>query len=125
MKDNAVRAALRHGTALGRVVRCVEKQAYEECAEQKRLAFEADKKDGRTRGKWKEIPYRYDLENDHFYIPDELAYGAISQFSKKGSDPLTFLFVVIACIAMISLCCFLLPEVLQLADNFIGVFYGG
>ena len=126
LRNAAVKEGLRRGSSLGRVVRCVEKQAFEAEMEQKRLEFEAAKRDkaAAPRGKWKEIPYKIDFSTDRFYIPDELAYGAITHFSKKGTNPLVFAFTVIVCIAMISLCCSVLPEILQMVDNFIGVFKG-
>jgi hypothetical protein len=127
LRNSAVRQDLRSGTSLRRVVRCVGEENYNAEQEQKRKIFEAEqaeKKDRRERGKWKEIPYKYDFSTDRFYIPDELMFGATTQFDQKGTNPLTFGLTVVICIVLMMLCCYLLPEMLQLADNFVGVFKG-
>lgn len=125
LKNAAVREALRRGSSLRRVVRCAGEQDYLEAQAQKRAAFEAEQaaKEKRSdRKKWRDIPYRYDFSTDRFYIPEELAFGATTHFDKKGTNPLVFVFTVIGCVIIASLCCFLLPEMLKLADNFVGVF---
>lgn len=127
LRNSAIKQDLRRGASLRRVVRCVGEEEYTAEQEQKRKIFEAEqaaKQNRRERGKWKEIPYRYDFSTDRFYIPEDLVYGASVQFDKKGTNPLTLVFTVVACIALMMLCCYLLPEMLQLADNFVGVFKG-
>lgn len=125
LRNSAVKQDLRRGASLRRVVRCVGEEEYLAAQAEKRKIFEAEqaeKKDRRERGKWKEIPYRYDFSTDRFYIPEDLVYGAAVQFDQKGTNPLTLIFTIVACIALMMLCCYLLPEMLQLADNFVGVF---
>ena len=125
LKNTAVREALRRGTSLRRVVRCVGEENYLAAQAEKRAAFEAEQADSkgkRPRKQWKDVPYRYDFSVDRFYIPEDKAFGAITHFDKKGTDPLVFAFTVIGCIIVASLCCFLLPEMLKLADNFVNVF---
>lgn len=122
IRNTAIKSDLRHGTALRRVVRCVEEDAYLAAQAEKKAAFEADMA---NRGKaWKEIPYKYDFYSDHFYIPSELMFGASVHFDQKGSNPLVFIFTVIACIVLASVACYMLPEMIQLADNFIGLIKG-
>lgn len=128
LKNSAIRQDLRRGSSLRRVVRCVGEEQY--CAEQaeKRKIFEdeqASKQSKHERGKWKEIPYKHDFATDRFYIPEHLMYGATVHFNKKGTNPLVFVFVVIVCIALAMLCCRMLPEMVKLADNFVGVFKSG
>ena len=125
LKNSTIREALRRGTSLRRVVRCVGEQEHLATQAEKRAAFEAEqaaKEKKSDRKKWRDIPYRYDFSTDRFYIPEDLAFGAITHFDKKGTNPLVFAFTVVACIVIASLCCFLLPEMLKLADNFISVF---
>ena len=122
IRNSAIKQDLRHGTALRRVVRCVEEQEYLAVMAERKAAFEANKENiGR---KWKEIPFQYDFYNHHFYIPAELMFGADVHFNKKGSNPLVFAFTIVLFVVVASLVCYLLPEMLQLADNFIGVFKG-
>ncbi|MBR0443001.1 MAG: hypothetical protein IIX15_01540 [Clostridia bacterium] len=128
LRNSAVRQDLRSGTSLRRVVRCVGEEHYRAEQEEKRKIFEAEqmaKQNKRERGKWKEIPYKYDFSTDRFYIPERLIFGATTQFDKKGTNPLTFALTVIVCIVLMILCCRMLPEMLQLADNFISVFKKG
>ena len=124
LRSTAIKEALRRGTALGRVVRCVGQDEYLAAQAQKRAEFEAEQAAGpkKSRKKWRDVPYKYDFMTDRFYIPEDKAFGAISQFSKKGSDPLMLALTVVICVGLMILCCFLLPEMLQLADNFAGVF---
>lgn len=125
LKNTAVRESLRHGTSLRRVVRCVGEQEYLTAQAEKRAAFEAEqeaKEKKSDRKAWKDVPYRYDFSVERFYIPEELAFGAITHFDKKGTNPLVFAFTVVGCVILASLCCFLLPEMLKLADNFVSVF---
>lgn len=125
LRSAAIKQALRRGTSLGRIVHCVEQEEYLTAQAQKREAFEAEQAAiprKSARRAWRDVPYKHDFMTDRFYIPEDKAFGAISHFSKKGSDPLTFGLTIVICIALMMLCCFLLPEMLKLADNFIGVF---
>jgi len=122
IRNTAIKSDLRHGTALRRVVRCVEEEAYLKAQAEKKAAFEANVL---NRGKtWKDVPFRYDFYSHHFYIPSELMFGATVHFDKKGSNPLVLAFAIIGCIVLASVACYLLPEMIQLADNFIGLIKG-
>jgi len=122
IRNTAIKQDLRHGAALRRVVRCVEEEAYLASQAEKKAAFEADEA---NRGKkWKEIPFVYDFYSNHFYVPSELMFGATVHFDKKGTNPLMFAFVVVLAIVFASVVCYLLPEMLQMADNFIGIIEG-
>ena len=128
LRNSAIKQDLRNGSSLRRVVRCAGEEQYWADQAEKREIFEAEqaaKENRRERGKWKEIPYKYDFATDRFYIPEHLMFGATTHFSKKGTNPLVFAFAVIVCIVLMMLCCHLLPEMLQLADNFVGVFKNG
>jgi hypothetical protein len=122
IRNTAIKNDLRHGTALRRVVRCVEEEAYLAAQAEKKAAFEAD--EANQGKKWKDIAYTYDFYSDHFYIPGELMFGAGVHFDQKGTNPLVFVFTAIACIVLASVVCYLLPEALQMADNFIGIIKG-
>jgi hypothetical protein len=122
IRNSAIKQDLRHGTALKRVVRCVEEEEYIATMAEKRSAFEAD--ENNKGKKWKEFPFQYDFYSHRFYIPDEMMFGATVHFNKKGTNPLVLTFAIIACLIFASLTCHLLPEMLQLADNFINLLKG-
>ena len=128
IRNAAIKDNLRRGTALKRVVRCVGEQEYLASQDEKKRALEeaaaaGDTQAATTLKKWKDIPYRYHFDTDRFYIPEELHYGADIHFDKKGSSPLTFLFLVVGMVILLSVVLFLLPELLQLTDNMIGMFF--
>ena len=128
LRAAAIKENLRRGSSLRRVVRCVEQEAYEAAQREKREAFLAgqsgeDAKDGKEKSaKWRDIPYTYDFANDHFYIPEDLRVGAEIQFDKKGSHPILFVLTILVCIVLAAVVCWLIPEMLKLTDNFIGLF---
>lgn len=113
-----VKASLRSPNKLGRVVRCVEKERYEKQVEAAREAYVAEH--GNDQGFF--MPeYRMDLNNDHFYIPDDLHYRAEVRFENRGSGWRAFILVCVIAIVAAALICFLLPDMLQLVDNMIGI----
>ena len=65
--------------------------------------------------------YRMDVENDHFYIPDEEHYRAEVRFDNQGSGWRAFMLVCIVAVMAAALICFLLPDMIQLVDNMIGI----
>jgi hypothetical protein len=113
-----VKASLRSRNKLGKIVRCVERDAYDAGVEQARAAYEAEH--GSSEGFF--MPeYRLDFENDHFYIPDEEHYRAEVRFDNKGSGWRAFVLVCMIAVVGAALVCFLLPDMLQLVDNMIGI----
>ena len=128
IRNTAIKADLRHGHALRRVVRCVEEEAYLAEIKQKyeELRAAADAGDAQSAAllkKWKEIPYRINFDTDHFYIPESLIYGADNQFDKKGTTPLTLFWCIVVCVVLLIAVCFFLPEILQMTDNMIGMLF--
>ena len=122
LKNTTIRSALKRGTSLRRVVKCVEEEAYLAQQEQKRLQFEAENTDPKQ--KFKEIPFVMDPSTAHYYIPEQLRYTADIKFEQKGTNWLVFAGVVIGAVAVGLLAIWMLPELLQMADNFIGIFAG-
>ena len=118
MRNGAVKASLKSPNKLGKIVRCVERDAYEQQVEQARIAYEAEH--GSDDGFF--MPqYRLDFENDRFYIPDEEHYRAEVRYENQGSGWRAFMLVCIIAIVGAALVCFLLPDMLQLVDNMIGI----
>ena len=117
-RNRAVRTSLRSANKLGKVVRCVEKDAYDAQVAAAREAYVAE------HGNADDFfmpQYRMDLENDHFYIPDEEHYRAEVRFDNQGSGWRAFILVCIVAVIAAALICFLLPDMIQLVDNMIGI----
>lgn len=121
-RNPGVRASLRSRHKLGRIVHCVEKETYEKEVEAARVAY-AEAHDGRDEG-FAMPPYKINFETDHFYIPDEEHYRADVRFDGEGSGWRALVLVILVAILAAALLCFLLPDMLQLVDNLIGIFAG-
>ncbi|MBQ9080993.1 MAG: hypothetical protein IJY27_07990 [Clostridia bacterium] len=122
LKNTAIRSSLKNGTTLRRVVKCVEEEAYYAELEKKRREFEASNTD--PKAKFKEIPFSMDVSTAHFYIPEDQKYTAELKFEKKGTNWLTFAGVFIGSIVISLLVIWVVPELLQMLDNFLGMFSG-
>ena len=117
-RNGGVKASLRSPHKLGRVVHCVEKEQYREKVEVARVAYIAEH--GNEEGFF--MPeYHMDFKNDHFYIPDDLHYRAEVRFENRGSGWRAFILVCIIAVIAAALICFLLPDMIQLVDNMIGI----
>ncbi len=117
-RNSAVKASLRSPNKLGKIVRCVEKEAYDARVKEAREAYVAEH--GNEEGFF--MPqYRLDFDNDHFYIPDEEHYRAEVRFDNEGSGWRAFILVCIVAVIAAALICFLLPDMIQLVDNMIGI----
>ena len=116
--NRAVRTSLRSSNKLGRIVHSVEKDSYDAQVAAAREAYVAEH--GNDEGFF--MPqYRMDVNNDHFYIPDEEHYRAEVRFDNRGSGWRAFMLVCIVAVMAAALICFLLPDMIQLVDNMIGV----
>jgi hypothetical protein len=118
LRNSGVKLSLRSPNKLGKIVHCVERDAYLEQVEKARAEYVAEH--GNDEGFF--MPeYRLDFENDHFYIPDEEHYRAEIRYEEKGSGWRAFALVVIISVVGAALVCFLLPDMIQLVDNMIGI----
>ena len=118
-KNAGVKASLRSPNKLGRVVRCVEKEAYEQSVVQAEAEY-AEAHEGSTVGFYMPA-YRINFETDHFYIPDEEHYRAEIRFDNRGSSLRAFLLVLVLAVVGAGAVCFLMPDILQLMDNLMGI----
>ena len=84
-RNSIVRHSVRKSVTLRRVVRCVEEEKFLAEQEQRRLEHEEKRKTDKSIGRFRELAYTFDLENDHFYIPEAIRYTADVKFEKKGS----------------------------------------
>ena len=118
-RNGAVKRSLRSHNHLGRIVRCVERDRYE--AEVEAARAEYIEKNGSDKD-FSMPPYRINFDEDHFYIPDEEHYRAEVRYDNKGSSWRAFLLVLLVSVVCVVLLLFLLPEMLQLVDNFLDIF---
>ncbi len=117
-----VRTSLKqHHGILGKVVKCVEREAHE--AETKAMLEQYIEKTGSENG-FIENKFEQNLNECHFYIPDEEHYAADIRFDNKGSGWRAFLLVIIITVIIAILVCFLLPDMIQLVDNMIDILQG-
>lgn len=121
-KNAAVRGALRSGS-LSKVVKCVQKEAYDAEIAQKREEYEQNAQPGAP--KFKSLAYKINYETDTFYIPKNDSYAADVRYDKRGSGLVSVLIVAGIAVLMAVFIIFMLPEVLQLLDNFIGLMMPG
>lgn len=120
-RSPGVRGSLKRGGVLGKVVHCVEKEAYDRDMEAARTAYVSA--NGSEEG-FSMPPYRINPDTDHFYIPDEEHYAAEVRFDHKGSGWRSFVLVLVVCLVGAALVCWLLPDMLQLVDNMLGILKG-
>ena len=125
MRSYAIRNAVRKSVSLRRVVRCAEEEKFLE--EQKKLLeeYEEKRKENKSLPKFREEKFEIDIENDHFYIPEDMKYMADVKFEGKGTTWLgAILFVGIMAVAFVALIVYL-PQIFELIDSFAAGFTGG
>ncbi|MBQ2766803.1 MAG: hypothetical protein IJF49_01860 [Clostridia bacterium] len=123
LKNSAVRGALKRGGSLRRAVRCVEDDVadlqagiplHEKDAARYPYVAPAPKNTKIT-------PTRTDLNHAHFYIPEDEIYTAEIRYDKKGTNWLGFFGALVLGLVVLSLIFRLLPDIMQLVDNFVGM----
>ncbi len=120
-KSFGVKRAVRSFGTLSRWARCVEEDEFYTELDKKRSEFEEAHKNDSKKPKFKEIEFKRDVNTMHFYIPEEKKYAADVKFDAKGANVGSFVLVVVIAIALCITMTLLLPEILQMADNFISV----
>lgn len=125
-KNAAVRSALKRGNVYRGIVRCVGEDEYNENLERKRAHYTASLEDGGVKAaQFRSVAYKIDFEKDRFYIPEDKHFSAGERFNKKGTGVLPAILITVLAIVFLWLTLKLLPEMLQLADNFVGMVGGG
>lgn len=122
-KNAFVRGSLKRGVSLRRVIKCVEEERFNAEVAEKRAEFEAaNAEKGKKAPKFREPIFKADLAQTHYYVPEDMKYVAETKFEKKGTGwpELVFAFVLFAVIAVGFL--LLVPELLQMLDNMLGMF---
>ena len=108
----SARNAVRRSVNIRRVVKCREEMAYDAAIAQRR-------EQGET-GKELDIPYRIDVEADHFYIPEELKYTAEFKFEKKGTTWLWLAVIIPVCLVLFFGLLLLIPQILRWLNDMAG-----
>lgn len=101
-RNTSVRRELTRGSVLRMVVRCREEEEWQAASPER-----------------KDENYTIDFTSAHFYIPEELRYRADVRFDKVGSGWRPVLAVALFALLASAALCWLLPDVLRLADNLI------
>ena len=124
-KDFWTRTLFRDSKALHRVVKCVEEENF--YAEQNRckVEYEERREAGERLPRFREEIYRIDVENDHFYVPEELEIEALTKFKRKGSSWISLVVCLVAMTVVFFAILLLLPWFLTLLNNAFGNISGG
>lgn len=100
LKNTAVRSSLKNGY-LKKYVNCVE--------DEQGILKSSENKEGTV------------LFNDaHFYIPEEDKYKIEVRFEGKKTNPLTYVIMIVASIALTVFLIAILPDILAVLDGFVG-----
>ena len=124
LKNSTIRGALRRSASLRRVVHCVEEEAFARDVEAQRAAYEERRAEDSSLPPFIEPTYHMEVNTAHYYIAEKDKYMADIKFEKKGTNWFTFGFVVVCCIALLFCTLFILPDIFQYMDNFVGMFKG-
>lgn len=122
LKNSTIRGALRRNVALRRVVHCVEEENFTNEVEEQRKSYEERRAKEPSLPAFIEPTYHMDVNTAHYYIAEKDKYMADIKFEKKGTNWFTFWFVIVCCVALLFGILFLLPDIFQYMDNFIGMF---
>ncbi len=102
-KNIFVRLALRDGKPLRRLVKCAN----------------ADEMPVTHVGKDGEKQIRMDMTAARFYIPEELRITAELRYEERGNSLMNLILSILLLVALALVVLFVMPELLQLMDNFI------
>ena len=122
LKNSTIRGALRRNVSLRRVVRCVEEENFAAEVEIQRAAYEAQRAQNPSLPAFVEPTYHMDVNQSHYYIAEKDKYMADIKFEKKGNNWFSFGLVVVCCVVLLFAVLFILPDVFQYMDNFVGMF---
>ena len=123
LRSTVIRQSLRSGVTLRRVVRCREEEEYLREMERKRAEHEEKRKSDPSLPKFKAKEFRVNVDEHHFYIPEELKYTADVKFEQKGSSWLgAVIFLVVLIVAMVILL-LAMPTILSFLDGWFGNIY--
>ncbi len=117
-KNYSIKSDLRRVSVLSKVVKCVEREAFEARIRELREAHISEK------GNDKDFvmpKYNIDFNTAHFYIPDDEHYAADIRYDNQGSGWRAMILVILVTVIIAVLVCFLLPDMMQLVDNMMDI----
>lgn len=120
-RSPAIRGMIKSGGTLSRWVRCVEEDEFLTEVNKKRVEFDELHKEDKKKPKFDEPEFKRDVNTMHFYLPEEKKYAAEVKFDKVGANIGGAIIVTLLSIALCAFLCYILPDMLQFLDNFIGV----
>ena len=121
-KNFLAKHALCRSVSLRRVVKCVEENEFYERQNAEEAEYEQRREAEPKLPKYKAKEYLIDIENDRFFIPEELRIRAEVKFEKKGSGWLSSVWgIVILCVAFLIIL-LALPHIFDAIDGFVGIF---
>ena len=125
-KNFFIRSLFRDSNSLRKVVKCVEEEDFYAEQEKARLEYEEKRNSGEKLPRFRTEIYRVDVDNDRFYIPEELEITAVTKFKKKGSSWVAMLIGIIALTIIFFALLLFLPWFLgQIDDGFGKIINGG
>ena len=113
---------LRRNASLRRVVHCVEEENFAREVETQRAAYEERRAADGTLPPFIEPTFKMDVTTAHYYIAEKDKYMADIKFEKRGTNWFTFGIVVVCCVSLLIATLYLLPDIFQYMDNFVGMF---
>ena len=108
-KNIFIRSFFRDSESLRRVVKCVEEEDFYAEQEKAKASVDEVRASNKKLPKYKEQIYRADVDNDHFYIPENLRDVAERRFNKKGSGWISMIIAIIVLTAAFIALLFVLP----------------
>lgn len=122
LKNSTIRGALRRNASLRRVVHCVEEENFSSEVAAQREVYEARRAQDPSLPAFVEPTYKMDVNTAHYYIAEKDKYMADIKFEKKGTNLFSLGIVIVCCVALLFVALFLLPDIFQYMDNFVGMF---
>ena len=121
-RNPAVRSAIRGGNTYKGILRCPEQDEFNEATERRRGEYEARAaRSGEKQKPFKSLKYHFDFTKDRFYIPEDKAFTADVKFRNRRGGVLTAIIATVISLVALWAALKLLPELIQLADNFVGL----
>ena len=121
LRSPGVRNAIKSYGTLSRWIRCVEEDEYMQNAEKAREEFEELHKNDKKSPKFEYPDFKRDLNSMHFYIPEDQKYAAEVKFEKQGANWGAFILVTAISLVLCAFACYILPDIIKMADNFISI----
>ncbi len=116
-----IRNAVKRGTTVRNVVRCVEEEEYIASLNERRAEYEKKRAEDPSLPKFADIPYKVNPDIDRFYIPEAKKGAASMRFDKKGTNIGILILVMLISVICFAALIFLIPEILKLLDDLLGL----